>query len=99
LRKLDTPSLLGLRQSEPYLHDGRARTLEKVFTQHNPEDRHGTTSHLSAKDVAALVTFLRYLDPGPAAANPRPVRPVAPPAEYHRGDVRQNPPPPGEAPP
>ena len=98
LRRLDTPSLLGLRQSEPYLHNGRARTLEKVFTQHNPEDRHGTTSHLSAKDVAALATFLRYLDPGPAAVNPRPVGPVVPPAEYHRGDVQRNPPPPGEAP-
>ncbi len=66
LRRLDTPSLLGLRQSEPYLHDGRARTLEEVFTRHNSEDRHGTTSHLSAEDVKALATFLRYLDPEPA---------------------------------
>ena len=99
LRRLDTPSLLGLRQSEPYLHDGRAHTLEEVFTRYNPKDRHGTTSHLSAEDVAALATFLRYLDPGPATASPRPVHPVVPPAEYDRGDGRRHPPSPGEAPP
>ncbi|MEA3368508.1 MAG: hypothetical protein U9R68_10405, partial [Planctomycetota bacterium] len=96
LRTLDTPSLLGLRQSEPYLHDGRARTLEEVLTRHNPKDQHGTTSHLSAEDVVALATFLRYLDPGPAKAEPRPVRPVVPRAAYNRGDAKRTPPPPGE---
>ena len=93
LRTLDTPSLLGLRQSEPYLHDGRARTLEEVFTRHNPQDRHGKTSHLTDKDIVALATFLRHLDPGPGKAKPRPVRPVVPPAEYNRGDTKRTPPP------
>ena len=64
LKSLDTPSLLGLRQSEPYLHDGRAPTLESIFTQHNPEDRHGHTSHLSERDIHRLSEFIRYLDPG-----------------------------------
>jgi DNA-binding beta-propeller fold protein YncE len=63
LRSLDTPSLLGLRQTEPYLHDGRAPTLESVFTHHNPEDRHGCTSHLSKEDIYCLSEFLLYLDP------------------------------------
>lgn len=75
LRKLDTPSLLDLRQSEPYLHDGRAATLEEVFTKHNPDDRHGRTSHLAAEDIRALSEFLRWLDPGPP--QPRPPRPGA----------------------
>ncbi len=68
LQSLDTPSLLGLRQSEPYLHDGRAPTLESVFTQHNPEDRHGHTSHLREDDIHCLSEFIRYLNPEPAPA-------------------------------
>jgi len=60
---LDTPSLLGLRRSEPYLHDGRARTLAEVFTKYNTRDRHGHTSHLTPADLKALVQFLLYLRP------------------------------------
>jgi cytochrome c peroxidase len=63
LQSLDTPSLLGLRQSEPYLHDGRAPTLESIFKHHNPENRHGHTSDLSDDDIHCLSEFLRYLDP------------------------------------
>ena len=95
LRTLDTPPLFGLRQSEPYLHDGRAATLADVFTKHNRHDRHGRTSHLADEDIRALVTFLRYLDPGPARAKPRAVRPVVPLAEYNRGDRKRTPPPAG----
>ncbi|MHB8862224.1 MAG: hypothetical protein ACYC6N_07460, partial [Pirellulaceae bacterium] len=58
---LDTPSLLGLRRSEPYLHDGRASTLEEVLTTCNPEDRHGRTSQLSDAEVLDLAEFLRTL--------------------------------------
>jgi DNA-binding beta-propeller fold protein YncE len=61
-RRLDTPSLLGLRRSEPYLHDGRAETLEEVFTKFNREDKHGRTSHLAESDIRALCEFLRYID-------------------------------------
>jgi cytochrome c peroxidase len=62
-RALDTPSLLGLRRSEPYLHDGRAPTLESVLGEHNPTDRHGRTSGLGAEEIRALVDFLRHLEP------------------------------------
>ncbi len=72
LRRLDTPSLLDLRQSAPYLHDGRAATLEEVFTAHNPADRHGRTSHLSAGDVRALAEFLLRLEPPEEGGIPRP---------------------------
>ncbi len=61
--RLDTPTLLGLRRSEPYLHDGRAKTLEDVFTKFNPQDKHGRTSHLSKGEIHALAEFLRHLDP------------------------------------
>jgi DNA-binding beta-propeller fold protein YncE len=62
-KRLDTPSLLGLRRSEPYLHDGRAGTLEEVFTKFNRDDKHGRTSHLTESDIRALSEFLRYVEP------------------------------------
>ncbi|MHC5075564.1 MAG: hypothetical protein ACYTFM_03955, partial [Planctomycetota bacterium] len=61
-QKLDTPSLLELRRSEPYLHDGRAKTLKEVFRKYNPKDKHGKTSHLDDSQISTLVEFLRYLD-------------------------------------
>ncbi|MFG0331938.1 MAG: c-type cytochrome, partial [Maioricimonas sp. JB049] len=57
----DTPTLLGVYRSAPYLHDGSAATLQDVLTTANPEDRHGHTSHLSEQEVADLVEFLKSL--------------------------------------
>ena len=60
--RLDTPSLLALDRSGPYLHDGRAKTMEEIFTRWNPADKHGKTSQLSDDQIKKLVMFLRYLD-------------------------------------
>jgi len=57
----DTPSLRGLWDSAPYLHDGRARTLRDVLTSRNDNDRHGTTSHLRPKEIDDLITYLMSL--------------------------------------
>lgn len=57
----DTPTLIELWRTGPYLHDGSAMTLEEVFTKHNPNDRHGTTSKLSPEELEALVEFLKSL--------------------------------------
>ncbi|MBS0266461.1 MAG: c-type cytochrome [Planctomycetes bacterium] len=68
--KYDTPTLLGVYKTPPYLHHGKARTLEEVLTTYNKGDRHGKTSHLSAEQVADLVEFMKalpYEDPEPAA--------------------------------
>ncbi|HEX8910970.1 MAG TPA: PQQ-binding-like beta-propeller repeat protein [Humisphaera sp.] len=68
--KYDTPTLLGVYKSAPYLHHGRARTLDEVLTTYNPGDRHGKTSHLTPAERADLVEFLKalpYEDPEPAA--------------------------------
>ena len=62
---LDTPSLLGLWDSAPYLHDGSAATLPDVLTTKNPTDRHGVTSTLSTNQVADLVAYLLSLDGSP----------------------------------
>jgi hypothetical protein len=58
----DTPTLHGLWDSAPYLHDGRAATLREVFTVHNAEDRHGRTSHLDVRQIDDLVEYLSCLD-------------------------------------
>ena len=68
--KYDTPTLLGLYRTAPYLHDGRAETLEELLTKYNPGDRHGATSHLNPSQIRQLAEFLRalpYEDPQPAA--------------------------------
>ena len=57
----DTPTLLGLYRTGPWLHHGMATTLQEVFTKYNPDDRHGVTSHLSDKEIDDLVEFLKAL--------------------------------------
>lgn len=59
--KYDTPSLLGLYRSAPYLHHGKAKTLKDVLTTQNKEDRHGKTSHLKPGEIDDLVEFLKAL--------------------------------------
>jgi len=59
--KYDTPTLLGVYRQRDYLHDGRAKTLDEVFTLHNPADKHGKTSHLKPEDIADLSMFLKSL--------------------------------------
>lgn len=66
----DTPTLLGIYRTAPYLHHGRATTLEDVLTTCNPNDKHGTTSHLTPAQIGDLVEFLKalpYENPEPLA--------------------------------
>jgi DNA-binding beta-propeller fold protein YncE len=57
----DTPTLVELWRTAPYLHDGRAATLEELLTTFNPGDRHGKTSSLSTAELDDLVAFLLSL--------------------------------------
>ena len=59
--KYDTPTLLGVYRTAPYLHHGKAKTLLDVLTVCNKEDKHGKTSHLKAEELDDLVAFLRSL--------------------------------------
>ncbi|MDP6556195.1 MAG: beta-propeller fold lactonase family protein [Pirellulaceae bacterium] len=59
--QFDVPHLLGAWDSAPYLHDGRAKTLREVFTKHNPNDKHGKTSGLSAQELNDLIEYLKTL--------------------------------------
>jgi DNA-binding beta-propeller fold protein YncE len=55
-----TPSLLGVFASPPYLHNGKALTLEDVVRK-NGAGLHGTTSGLSDDEVKQLLAFLQAL--------------------------------------
>jgi cytochrome c peroxidase len=59
--KYDTPTLLGVYRTAPYLHHGKAATLRDVLTTCNKEDKHGKTSHLKKEEIADLVDFLQSL--------------------------------------
>lgn len=59
--RFDTPSLVEIWRSGPYLHDGRAASLRDVFTQCNPDDRHGNTKHLAPEQLDDLVEFVLSL--------------------------------------
>lgn len=66
----DTPTLLGVYRTAPYLHHGKAATLKDVLTTCNREDRHGVTSHLSPSEIEDLIEFLKclpYENPDPLA--------------------------------
>jgi len=58
----DTPSLLRLHDSFPYLHNGSAPALLDVLTIRNPGDRHGVTSVLAPPQRNDLVAYLSELD-------------------------------------
>ncbi|HEY4118195.1 MAG TPA: beta-propeller fold lactonase family protein [Byssovorax sp.] len=55
----DTPSLNGVADSAPYLHDGSAATLRDVLDQ--TRGKMGDISSLSDDDLDALVEYLRSL--------------------------------------
>ncbi len=56
-----TPTLVELWRTAPYLHDGRAITLQEVLTRYNRANKHGATSHLSRTQVGALAEYVLSL--------------------------------------
>jgi YVTN family beta-propeller protein len=60
-RPLDTPTLIELWRTGPYLHDGSAATIRDVLTTRNPADRHGATTKLSERELTDLVEYLLSL--------------------------------------
>ncbi len=58
---LDTPSLLSVSASAPYLNDGRAHTLEAVLTTYNKRNLHGDSRALSPSERSDLIFFLSSL--------------------------------------
>jgi YVTN family beta-propeller protein len=56
---LDTPQLINIAITAPYLHDGSASTLEQIWTVFNPGDRHGRTNDLTKDELNDLIEYLR----------------------------------------
>ena len=59
--RYDTPTLREIWRTAPYLHDGRAATLEEVVTKFNAKDRHGKTSALKPGELQDLVEYVKSL--------------------------------------
>jgi len=57
----DTPTLVELFRSAPYLHDGSAVTLQDVLTTANPNDLHGKTADLTDEEIDDLAAYLGSL--------------------------------------
>ncbi|MBI4904780.1 MAG: cell surface protein [Acidobacteria bacterium] len=59
--EFDTPTLVEIWRTGPYLHNGSAATMLDVFTLFNKQDKHGKTSHLTEAQLHDLVEFLMSL--------------------------------------
>jgi len=58
---LQVPHLDGVYDTDPYLHDGKARTLEEVFSQYNPNKLHGKAHILSETEMKDLLQYVKEL--------------------------------------
>jgi DNA-binding beta-propeller fold protein YncE len=77
LTGIDTPTLLGVWETAPYLHDGSAPTLRDVVTTANPHDDHGFVKALNEQQVDQLVSYLQQID-NDLPVKPLPFEPPAP---------------------
>ena len=59
--EFDTPTLVEVWRTAPYLHDGRAATIEGVLRKFNKNDRHGHTSEMTDKQIKDLAAFVLSL--------------------------------------
>ncbi len=59
--KFDTPQLNNLFNAAPYLHDGRAQTLEEIWTIYDGRDRHGVTSDMTKDQLNDMIEYLKSL--------------------------------------
>lgn len=55
---LDTPTLLEIWRTGPYLYNGKAATIYDVLTTYNKDDRHGKTSHLTEEELRDLEQYV-----------------------------------------
>lgn len=59
--EFDTPTLVEVWRTAPYLNDGRSNSLRDVVTKDNPNDRHGVTSDLTPQQIEDLAAFVLSL--------------------------------------
>lgn len=59
--EFDTPTLIEIWRTAPYLYDGRAATIEEVLKEYNPNDMHGRTTGLTDQQIKDLAQFVLSL--------------------------------------
>ena len=57
--ELQPPRLEGVFDTDPYLYDGSARTLEEVFSKRNVNRLHGKVHELSDPEKKDLLQYVR----------------------------------------
>jgi YVTN family beta-propeller protein len=57
----DVPHLNNIYATPPYLHDGRASSLDEIWTIYNPKDTHGVTNDLTKDQLNDLIEYLKTL--------------------------------------
>ncbi len=56
-----TPHLNNIYESPPFLHDGRANTLEELWTIYNDDDLHGVANDMTKDQLNDLIEYLLSL--------------------------------------
>jgi cytochrome c peroxidase len=59
----DTPKLNNIVETAPYLHDGRAQTLEEIWTVYSEDDTHGYVNDMIKQELNDLIEYLRSIGP------------------------------------
>lgn len=57
----DVPQLNNVYESAPYLHDGKAHTLEEIWTKYNDHDEHGVANDMLKSELNDLVEYLKSI--------------------------------------
>lgn len=57
----DTPHLNNIFASPPYLHDGRAASLEEIWTIYGKTEQHGSVNDLNKTQLNDLIDYLKSL--------------------------------------
>jgi YVTN family beta-propeller protein len=57
----DTPTLVEIWRTAPYLHDGRAATLKEMLTTFNEKGAHGETATLNDVEIEELIEYVLSL--------------------------------------
>ncbi|HLN54364.1 MAG TPA: beta-propeller fold lactonase family protein [Bacteroidales bacterium] len=57
----DVPHLNNVFASAPYLHDGRAATMEEIWTVYGKTEQHGAVNDLTKTELNELIDYLKSL--------------------------------------
>jgi len=57
-RAFDTPTLVEVWRTGPFLFDGRAQSVRDVLTTHNRREAHGATKELTNQEIEDLAAFV-----------------------------------------